>query len=66
MSARYDGIAMSGPADGGSSNGASSTLHQSHDKCVSNGARCSALRAAMSIMLIEVLMHAIKPAITED
>jgi hypothetical protein len=66
MSARYDGIAMSGPADGGFSNGASTTLHQSHDICMSNGARCSARRAARSIVLIEVLVYATKPAVTED
>ena len=56
MSARYDGIAMSGAADGGFPNGASTALHREYDECMSNVGRCSALGCARIVRLVEVTL----------
>ena len=56
MSARYDGIAMSGAADGGFPNGASTALHREYDEWMSNVGRCSALGCARIVRLVEVTL----------
>jgi len=57
MSARHDGVAMSGPADGGFSNGDRTRLHQTYDKCISHEVRCSASSCVESIVLVKLLMQ---------